>query len=164
LVFAGYFGYTNFFKKENRDGYILAKVERKTISVSVSGSGNVEAEKEIDLKCEVSGKILEILCKEGDRVKKGDILIKLDSENAREEINLAQRAIEDAEKSLENAKKGVEDAKSALEDAKISFENLQKNYEKTKRDLDNSLKETYKETLDTLSLFYNVEIIAKQCS
>jgi RND family efflux transporter MFP subunit len=142
-------------KKKIGDRYILAKVEKKTISVSVSGSGNVEAEKEIDLKSEVSGKILEILCKEGDRVKKGDILIKLDSENAKEQVDLAQRAVEDAEKSLTNAKKSIFDAESTLEDAKISLENLQKKYEKAKRDRDNSLKTTYKNTLDSLSLFYN---------
>jgi RND family efflux transporter MFP subunit len=155
LLLVGYFGYAKILKKEIEDRYILAKVERKTISVSVSGSGNVEAEKEIDLKSEVPGKILEILCKEGDRVKKGDILIKLDSENAREQVNLAQRAVEDAEKSLTNAQKSIFDAESALNDAKISLENLQKKYEKAKRDRDNSLKTTYKNTLDSLSLFYN---------
>jgi len=155
LLLVGYFTCAKIFKKENGERYVLAKVTKETISVSVSGSGNVEAENEIDLKSEVSGKISEILCKEGDRVKKGDTLIKLDSEDAREQVDLAQRTVEDAEKSLANAQKNISDAESALNDAKVSLENLQKNYEKAKRDLDNSLKTTYKNTLDSLSVFYN---------
>jgi len=155
LVFVGYFGYSKILKKENGERYILAKVAKETLSVSVSGSGNVEAENEIDLKSEVPEKVSEILCKEGDRVRKGDILIKLDSESAREQVDVAQRAVEDAEKSLTNAQKNIFDAESALNDAKISLENLQKKYEKAKRDRDNSLKTTYKNTLDSLSLFYN---------
>jgi len=155
LLLVGYFTCAKIFKKENGERYVLAKVTKETISVSLSGSGNVEAENEIDLKSEVSGKISEILCKEGDRVKKGDTLIKLDSEDAREQVDLAQRTVEDAEKSLANAQKNISDAESALNDAKVSLENLQKNYEKAKRDLDNSLKTTYKNTLDSLSVFYN---------
>jgi RND family efflux transporter MFP subunit len=155
LLLVGYFTCAKIFKKENGERYVLAKVTKETISVSVSGSGNVEAENEIDLKSEVSGKISEILCKEGDRVKKGDTLIKLDSEDAKEQVDLAQRTVEDAEKSLANAQKNISDAESALNDAKVSLENLQKNYEKAKRDLDNSLKTTYKNTLDSLSVFYN---------
>jgi len=155
LLLVGYFTCAKIFKKENGERYVLAKITKETISVSVSGSGNVEAENEIDLKSEVSGKISEILCKEGDRVKKGDTLIKLDSEDAKEQVDLAQRTVEDAEKSLANAQKNISDAESALNDAKVSLENLQKNYEKAKRDLDNSLKTTYKNTLDSLSVFYN---------
>ena len=155
LVFVSYFGYTKVFKKGSETKYVLSKVERGSIFVSVSASGNIEAENEIDLKSEISGKVSKILFKVGEKVKKGEILINLDTEDAKEKLREAERGVEDAEKALLNAEKGVFDAETALEDAKTSLQNLQKNYEKAKKDIDDSLKTTYKDTLDALSLFYN---------
>lgn len=45
---------------------------------SITSSGNVLANEEVEIRSEVQGKIVRIAFKEGGRVKKGDLLVKID--------------------------------------------------------------------------------------
>ena len=53
------------------------KVEDRTITETVSASGKVQPEIEVKLSSEVSGEVVELLVKEGDVVKKGQLLCKV---------------------------------------------------------------------------------------
>ena len=56
-------------------------VKPQELGNNVITTGTVLANEEVDLKSEVSGKIVKIAFKEGSRVKKGDLLVKInDSE------------------------------------------------------------------------------------
>ena len=55
------------------------EVERGDIAISVTGSGTVEATRESRLTFGSAGKVEKILVKEGDEVRKGDVLAKLDT-------------------------------------------------------------------------------------
>jgi HlyD family secretion protein len=56
-----------------------SKAQRKDeLQSKVSASGQIRAKEFVDLQAEVTGVIDELLVKEGDRVQKGDVLLKID--------------------------------------------------------------------------------------
>ena len=53
------------------------KVEKRDIIEIVSASGKIQPEVEVKISPDVSGEIVELHVKEGDRVKKGQLLAKI---------------------------------------------------------------------------------------
>lgn len=62
--------------------YVIARARIGTISQQVTGSGQVSASNQLDVKSQVSGTILTIPVAVGTYVKKGQILATIDSTNA----------------------------------------------------------------------------------
>ncbi len=61
-------------KKLNVSGYII---KAKALSEMVRSTGTLKPDEEVDLSFETSGKIISIKFKEGSRVRKGDLLAKI---------------------------------------------------------------------------------------
>lgn len=55
-----------------------AIVAERNIESSILASGNVIYDREVSIRSEVTGRVAEVLVEEGDRVKKGDVLARLD--------------------------------------------------------------------------------------
>src|SRR5215467_1516283 len=53
------------------------KVTRRTIVETVSASGKIQPEVEVKISSDVSGEIVDLPVKEGDRVIKGQLLVKI---------------------------------------------------------------------------------------
>lgn len=64
--------------KKEKPEYVTAKVERGRLVQTVSDTGTVKAEEDIDLSFLNGGKIAKISVKEGDKIKKDQILAELD--------------------------------------------------------------------------------------
>ncbi len=64
----------------------VEKVKAKDISETVSGTGTVKPVKTVTIMSEVMGKIIKLPVKEGDFVKKGDLLCRIDDKNLRNEV------------------------------------------------------------------------------
>ena len=68
--------------KSSRKNTVLvqtAKVERKDVLTSkVTASGEIRAKEFVDVQAEIAGIITDLPVREGDRVKKGDILLQID--------------------------------------------------------------------------------------
>jgi len=101
LLIFGYFGYSRFFKKEI-ERYILDTVKEGDLKVKVSGSGEIIPVDEIDIKSKVSGEIVFLNVKEGQNVKEGEILAKLDSEEVEKEIKDKEVLIKKLELDVES--------------------------------------------------------------
>lgn len=97
LVIGGYFSYKAFNKSDNTTKYVLTSVQRGSIALSVSGSGQVLVSNQLDIKSKVSGDIIYVGAIKGAEVKTGEVLIKLDTRDA-------ERAVRDAESNLESAR------------------------------------------------------------
>ncbi|MFA6306840.1 MAG: efflux RND transporter periplasmic adaptor subunit [Patescibacteria group bacterium] len=67
------------FNKKPKIEYTTAKIERGNLIQTVSETGMVKANKEIDLNFTINGKIANIFAGVGDKVKKDQILAELDS-------------------------------------------------------------------------------------
>jgi RND family efflux transporter MFP subunit len=84
----------------------LTKVVRGDISSNLSVSGTIAALPNQDVKVSalVPGRISAMLVAEGDRVKDGSVLARIDDHSFRDQLQQAQASIDQANASLENAR------------------------------------------------------------
>ena len=61
---------------------IAAKVKMQDIVAKVTANGKIQAENKVDLSALVMGQIVNLVVREGDRVKKGDFLLQIDKNRA----------------------------------------------------------------------------------
>jgi len=99
--------------------------------------GQVVAVDEVSLSAKMGGKVEQILVKEGDKVRAGQVLIKLEQKDVVSQLNQAEAGLDAAKaqsSSLENAQlpQQIAQLESALNQAKANFENVRENYERMK--------------------------------
>ena len=97
LAYGGYYAYGKIATPAAETRYVLAPVERGIITSTVSGSGQVSVLNQLELKPKVSGTVLRVLKKAGDKVAKGELITTLDATDA-------LKSVRDAEASLASAK------------------------------------------------------------
>ena len=67
-------------KSRNKDEVEVnvANIEKRTIISTVSANGKIRPEGEVKISADVSGEIIDLPVQEGDTVKEGDLLLKID--------------------------------------------------------------------------------------
>ena len=83
----------NLMKKENGPEVTVQKITRGTVIKKVTGSGRIKPAVEVKISANVSGKILHINAKEGEQVKKGQLLVQLDREQYVASLQRAKSAL-----------------------------------------------------------------------
>jgi len=114
IIIAFYFGYQWLFSNKNTTRYATAKVQKGTLIVSVSGSGQVSASDQIDIKPKVSGEIQTIYVNEGETVKSNQLLIELDYQDAENNVIKAKSNLESAQFALTKLETSKADAEADL--------------------------------------------------
>ena len=74
-----------------------AVVERQTVYAAYQGTTSLEAEQEAEIVAKTGGVLLELLVDEGDRVKAGQIVARLDREQERLELRQAKAVLDKLE-------------------------------------------------------------------
>lgn len=106
---------------ETRQAAELAKVEQREIRPVILATGYLVFRQEVQLSAEVIGKVAEVLVKEGDKVAKGQILLRLDPT-----VYLAEVAQQEANR--RNASINIERAQINLANQRRSMERSEKLY------------------------------------
>ncbi|WP_300568683.1 efflux RND transporter periplasmic adaptor subunit [Flavobacterium sp.] len=101
----------------------IAKIEQRTVVETVSGTGKIQPEVEVKISSEVSGEIIALPVKEGQTVKKGDLLVRVNPELYTSGLNRSQAG-------LSNTKAGLSQADAQYKEAKASYERSKKLFEK----------------------------------
>ena len=83
-------------------------VKRGNLIVAVNSNGIVEPILTVELKSKASGEIIELSIEEGDFVKKGQLIARLDAATAENDFNQAKADVEVARVALSQAKKQAE--------------------------------------------------------
>jgi len=96
-------------KKEPKLPVKVGKAEVADVQVKVTEVGTVEPEVKVEVKSAISGKVISIFHRDGDFVKRGDILARVEPD-----LNQAQSLAE---------------TKNSLSSAQIRFEEARKNFE-----------------------------------
>ena len=104
-----------FGKKGDFKQVTVKEVTLQDIVETVSATGKIQPEVEVKISSEVSGEILELPFKEGQEVKKGDLLVKVNPD-------LIQSAVNRARASYQNIKAGLEQANATLKQAKADYD------------------------------------------
>jgi len=92
--------------KKGKGGEIpvqVEKVKRGNITQLVSGTGRIRPEVEVKISANVSGEIIGLYVKEGDDVKKGDLLVELDRKRYEAAAERAKSNLKSADASLKKA-------------------------------------------------------------
>ena len=97
MLVSGYFIYNKLTNTSTENRYLTTKVEKGTIAESVSGTGQVDDVNQIELKAKVSGDVIYIGAKNGQRVTTGTLIVKIDPKDA-------EGSVRDAETNLASAK------------------------------------------------------------
>jgi len=103
--------------RENRNKVTVqtGKVEKKDLIQVVTASGEVRPKRYVNVGANVSGRLIEIDVKEGDRVKQGQILAKVESERYQAIQRQSEAGVAAARADLERAEADVAVAKLAFD-------------------------------------------------
>jgi len=114
---------------EEKDTGNEATVVRGDLSITVSGSGNIEVSEDVNLTFGVGGRIDEIMVEEGDKVNKEDIIAVLETNALELALNQAtitevqaEIAVIEAEIAVIQYEAGVTTAEVTLKNAEIALE------------------------------------------
>jgi RND family efflux transporter MFP subunit len=107
----------------------LLTVQSNALASGPVITGSVQPERKADLRAEVSAVVLQVLKENGEAVKRGDVLVKLDETAIRDSLSSAEQASRSASQALDQAERQLERLKtlrasgmtsaSALDDAEV---------------------------------------------
>jgi len=115
IIGGGYFGYQKLAGNKNAVRYVTTAVEKGTLIVSVSGSGQVAALEQVDVKPKVSGEISALYINKDQEVKEDQVLAELDSNDAKNTVRDAQTSLNTAQHDSDTAKANLEQVKTDAE-------------------------------------------------
>jgi HlyD family secretion protein len=104
----------------------VEKADVRDIIEVVSATGKVQPETELKISSDVSGEITEMMVKEGDQVKKGDLLCRI-------RPDLYVNAFERVNASVNTTKANLKTAQAQLDQAKANLVNSESIFNRTKK-------------------------------
>jgi HlyD family secretion protein len=116
---AGWFG------KEPETSVSVERVGRRTIVETITANGKVRPQTEVKISPDVSGEIVELHVAEGDRVERGQLLLKI-----RPDAYISMR--ERAEASVNSARAQLANSNARLAQARAQHDQAQRNYRRSK--------------------------------
>lgn len=108
----------------------IVSVDRKTLVDTVSASGSIEPEAEVEMKFETGGKVAEVLVKQGQTITAGAILARLDTTDLEMQVRSAEIDLAQAQANLDQllepelAEK-VAAAQASVESARLNLADLE---------------------------------------
>jgi HlyD family secretion protein len=108
--------------KEESKEVETATVTTKTIIETVSATGKIQPEIEVKMASMVSGEIIALPIKEGQVVKKGDLLVKINPDLYTSGYNRSLSNLSGTKAGLEQAEASFKEATSSYQRSKILFE------------------------------------------
>lgn len=100
----------------------VANANEMTIIETVSATGKIQPEIEVKISSEVSGEIIELPIKEGQQVKKGDLLVKINPDIYVSGVNRTAASLSTTKAGLSQADAQVKEAKANYDRNKTLFE------------------------------------------
>ena len=102
-------------KKDKQTIVQTEKVLKRNIVQVVSGTGTINPETKVDISAEISGEIINLPYKEGDTVKKGDLLVKIKAETYGARINQQQAGVQYSRTQVEVSENNLKKAELELQ-------------------------------------------------
>jgi len=104
----------------------VEKAEKRTIKETVSASGRIFPEKEVKISSDVSGEIVELFVQEGDSVKIGQVLAKIDPDSYLSAVERGKASVSSAKAQLAIARSQKEGSLAQMEQIASQLKNAQK--------------------------------------
>lgn len=157
-------------KKKNAGTEVrLEQTTRRDLVSAVTASGTIEAKTSVDISADITGRIIRIAVREGDRVTKGQFLIQIDPAQYQAAVSRAQGVVASTEATLTQARANLNQAErawnrarqltqlgpnliapEAAEQARTSYDVAQANWQATRAQLEQA-RASLQEARDNLS-------------
>ena len=124
---------TAFFIGKNRKNNRAKEVEwqavsTRTIIQTVTASGKIYPEDEVKISSDVSGEIIELYVKEGDRVQKGQLLARIKPESYQAVVEQSLAQLDNTKAQLSTSKARIAQANAIVTQATAQYETAQAAY------------------------------------
>jgi HlyD family secretion protein len=93
----------------------LSTVDQRDLVAAVTASGKIEAESQVDISADITGRIVELGVKEGDLVKKGQFLVQIDPAQYQSAVKRIEGLVASSEASLVQAQTNRDQLKRQLD-------------------------------------------------
>ncbi|MCF8461602.1 MAG: efflux RND transporter periplasmic adaptor subunit [Flavobacteriales bacterium] len=104
----------------------VEEVTKRNIIEIVSASGKIQSESEVIISPDVSGEIMELPVKEGDKVKEGQLLVRIDPDIQQSNVERLEAALNTSKANLANAQSRLSQSQSRLTNSTANFERIKK--------------------------------------
>jgi HlyD family secretion protein len=112
--------------KEKPTEVEFATVSKSNLTETVSASGKIQPELEVKITPDVPGEIIGLYVKEGDSVKKGQLLLRIQPENYISVVERFRAGVNQSKASAEQSKSQIARSESSLLRAEMDFKRQQK--------------------------------------
>lgn len=106
------------------------KVARQNLTSVVTASGEVRPRHYVNINSQSFGKIVEIKVAEGDRVKRGQVLLRMEAIQPAADVEAQRALIKSSEAAVEAAKAGLKTAQAELQRSRADFQRAALNWER----------------------------------
>ncbi len=110
IVLVLYFVIHAFAKGKTQTAYVLSTVTKGTVVSTVTSSGQISTSSSLDLKPQVSGELLSIRAKAGDKVTKGEVLFTIQATDAARAVQTARNNVASAKLDLESTETSMKNS------------------------------------------------------
>ncbi|MBN1199134.1 MAG: efflux RND transporter periplasmic adaptor subunit [Bacteroidales bacterium] len=101
-------------------------VAKRTIVQTVSSNGKIQPETDVKISPYISGEVVELYVKEGDEVKKGELLAKIDPEIYISQYDQSVASVNTQKANESNSVARLAQMEAQFENARLNFERQQK--------------------------------------
>lgn len=105
---------------------VVEKAQMRDVIEIVSATGKIQPETELKITSDVSGEITEMLVKEGDQIKKGDLICRIKPDMYVSALDRVNASVNTTKANLKTAEAQLEQAKASLVSAEASFKRNKK--------------------------------------
>ena len=130
VLVAGIIGFTVHQSQKNVVTVQTGKVQRQDLATVVSASGEIKPKTYVNIGANAFGKITHLYVKEGDHVKKGQLLAQLENVQPEADVNANQASLQAAETDALAAEAGLKTAQADLLRAQADYDRNKLDWER----------------------------------
>jgi HlyD family secretion protein len=132
LIVLSALGVWAYFRGQNRLQYRTARVERGDIEATISATGNPNAVVTVQVGTQVSGNIMELHADFNTRVRKGQLVARIDPAIFDAKVTQAKANLDNAKAAVLNARAMLQKTEAEIANARASLEGAKANVAKAK--------------------------------
>jgi len=135
LIAAG-IGYFVYARNRGVVGIQTSRVLRQDLTQTVSANGEIKPKKYVNISANTMGRIVQLPVREGDHVREGDLLIRLDSIQTNADVQSAQASLDAAQAELEGMAASLKSADATINSAKAELRRSEADLTRAKQNFD----------------------------
>ena len=128
LVAAAVVGANLYFKKDKGLTVNTEVVKARDLESIVAASGKIQPKRLVQISADTPGRVVNLAVNEGDRIKKGQLLLQIDPKSLRTRVDSNAASLGAAQASLGAAQASMEQSRQAIETARVQLEQARQSF------------------------------------